>query len=310
MGKLFPSRPGLWRLIICFITAVCFLFWGSATSQKHVPTASSCALISQAAEMKSASSEFQKPIHFLLIGQDRREEQAGARSDAMILCSFHKDSRTIIMTSILRDLYVPIPGYGSNRINASYAWGGMKLLKQTLQENLGLEISGCLEVDFSQFADIIDSLNGVTIHLRQDEATHINRKVGGALTEGPQRLNGQQALAYSRIRTLDPDGDISRTARQRKVISALLEAYQGAALTDILSMLQSAADVVTTDLSTGRILRYGMELFPMLSGARIISQRIPADGDFRYSTIDGMSVVTADMETVRQKLHDSLSSLK
>lgn len=246
-------------------------------------------------------------VNILLIGQDRREGEGRARSDSMILCTFNKKTKQLIMTSFLRDLYVQIPGYSSNRMNAAYAAGGMLLLDQTLEKNFGLYIDGNVEVDFTQFADIVDLLGGVEIELRQDEANLINQETGSTLSQGIQRLNGEQALAYARIRKLDADGDFSRTSRQRKVMSALVEAYRHSSLTTILSLLNQILPMITTDMNKLEILGYALELFPMLSGAEIISQRVPADGTYSNKMIDGMAVLVADMDAARQMLEESLN---
>lgn len=246
-------------------------------------------------------------INILLIGQDRREGEARARSDSMILCTFNKSTRQLTMTSFLRDLYVQIPGYRDNRINAAYAAGGMSLLNKTLEKNFGIQIDGNVEVDFTQFADIIDLLGGVEIELRQDEADFINEGNSGSLTAGLQKLNGVQALAYARIRKLDADGDFSRTNRQRKLITALIDAYKNASLTSILSILDDILPMITTDLSNLEIISYAVELFPMLAGAEVVSQHIPADGAYSGKMIDGMSVLVADMDAARQLLKQTLS---
>lgn len=246
-------------------------------------------------------------INILLIGQDRQEGEDRARSDSMILCTFHKSTKQLVMTSFLRDLYVEIPGYRSNRINAAYAAGGMSLLNKTLGKNFGIEIDGNVEVDFAQFSKIIDLLGGVRIELRQDEAGSINESTGSSLSAGMQTLNGTQALAYARIRKLDADGDFSRTNRQRKMIRALIEAYKNASLPALLSMLDDILPMITTDMNNLEIIRYAVELFPMLSGAEIVSQRIPADGTYENRMIDGMSVLVADLDAARQLLEQTLT---
>ena len=248
-------------------------------------------------------------INILLVGQDRRNTEASARADTVILCSFHPDSKSVVLTSFLRDLYIQIPGIGGNRLNAAYAWGGIELLQQTLQENLNIHIDGCIEVDFSQFAGIIDILGGVTLELRQDEADAINKTVSGTLTEGLQSLTGQQALAYSRIRNLDADGDFSRTERQRKLLTSLLDSYRDAGFLKILSAIADTLPLISTDLSSKEILHLAAALFPLLDGPTLISQRIPADGTYSYSTIRGMEVLTADWEEVRKQLAETLSGL-
>lgn len=245
-------------------------------------------------------------VNILLIGQDAREGETQARSDSMILCTFQKDTSQLIMTSFLRDLYVPIPGYQSNRINAAYAAGGMPLLEKTLETNFGLHIDGGVEVDFSEFSDIINLLGGVSIELRQDEADFINKETGSSLTQGLHTLDGKQALTYSRIRSLDGDGDFSRTNRQRKVLSALLDVYKNSSLTTMFTLLDDILPVISTDMSTGRILTLALELFPHLSDAQIVSQYVPSEGTYTNQSIDGMSVLVADTEAVRAMLERTL----
>ena len=245
-------------------------------------------------------------INILLIGQDRREDETRARSDSMILCTFHKSEKKLTMTSFLRDTYVKIPGYGQNRINVAYAAGGMSLLNKTLENNFGVHIDGNVEVDFYQFADIVDLLGGVEVDLRNDEAQWVNRETGSGLSEGTNLLNGQQALAYARIRKLDADGDFSRTNRQRKVITALLDAYRDTSLSSALSLLEQVLPLITTDMTDREILGYAVSLFPLLTGGEVVSQHIPAAGTYASRNIDGMAVLVADLEANRQVLKDTL----
>lgn len=245
-------------------------------------------------------------INILLIGQDRREGETRARSDSMILCTIHKTKKTIVLTSFMRDLYVQIPGYGNNRINAAYAWGGMELLNKTLEKNFGICIDGNVEVDFNQFAQIVDLLGGVPMELRNDEAQYINVDTQSSLSGGMQILNGKQALSYSRIRNLDADADFSRTNRQRKVIAALVGQLKDAGLVKLLGLLDDVLPMVTTDMGNGEILAYATKVFPMLSGATMSSQRIPADGAYYGAMIDGMSVLVADMDKTRELLRSTI----
>ena len=245
-------------------------------------------------------------VNILLIGQDRREGEERARSDSMILCTFNKHTKQITMTSFLRDLYVPIPGHGSNRINAAYTLGGMKLLDKTLRENFGIYIDGNVEVDFGHFAQIIDLLGGVDMELRQDEANFINKETGSDLSAGMQRLNGEQALMYSRIRKLDSDGDFSRTDRQRKVMSALFQAYKNSGINTMLSLVKQILPMVDTDMGTIEMMLLAMELVPMLSQAEVVSQHVPAAGTYTDQNIQGMSVLVPDTDAVRQMLENTL----
>ena len=245
-------------------------------------------------------------LNILLIGQDSREGETQARSDSMILCTYSKNTRQLVMTSFLRDLYVEIPGHGSNRINAAYSFGGSSLLKKTIDQNFQVAIDGSIEVDFTHFSDIIDQLGGVQIELRQDEADVINRQTGSALTEGIQCLDGFQALTYSRIRNLDMDGDFSRTNRQRKVMAALVDSLRGCSITELTPIIGNILPMLTTDLNRGQLFLYALEVLPHLSEINICSQRIPVDGTFADKTIDGMSVLVADMDAQRQQLRSTL----
>ena len=245
-------------------------------------------------------------LNILLIGQDAREGETQARSDSMILCTYNKNTSQLIMTSFLRDLYVEIPGHGSNRINAAYSFGGTSLLQKTIEQNFDVAIDGSIEVDFTHFSGIIDQLGGVKIELRRDEADVINRQTGSSLTEGLQTLDGFQALTYSRIRSLDIDGDFSRTNRQRKVMSAVVESLRGSSLTELTPVISSVLPMLTTDLNRGQLFLYALEVLPHLSQINMQSQRIPADGTFTDKTIDGMSVLVADMDAQRQQLRSTL----
>lgn len=246
-------------------------------------------------------------VNILLIGQDARPGWGRSRSDVMILCTYNKSANTLTMTSFLRDLYVQIPGYGNSKLNHTYVWGGMELLNQTLENNFGIHVDGNVEVNFEGFSQLIELLGGVDMELRQDEANYINRKLGYAgLSAGQQHLNGEQTLWYARIRALDADADFSRTNRQRKVLISLLDAFKNSNLTTILSLLDQAMPMLTTDMTQAELVSYVTELFPLLADCTVVSQRIPADGTYSLPTINGMSVVKADMNAARQLLEDTL----
>ena len=250
-------------------------------------------------------------INILLIGQDARPGEVRARSDSMILVTFNTRDKTITMTSFLRDLYVQIPGYQDNKMNAAYAFGGMPLLNQTLEQNFGVQVKGNIEVDFTRFPQVIDALGGVDLELRADEAGVINQGTGrNALSQGMMHLDGEQALAYSRIRYLDRDADFSRTNRQRKVINALIEKFRHAELTELVAMLPELLPMIATDMSGTEIIKLATELFPMLRDCTIISQRIPADGAYAINTIRGMSCVVADMDAARELLEQTIQGEK
>ena len=232
-------------------------------------------------------------INILLIGADYQSGDM-ARSDSMILCTFNKTRNTITMTSFMRDMYVQIPGYYKNKINASYTIGGMDLLQKTLNHNFGVQVSGIVEVDFSQFEKLVDLLGGVEIELNRQEAEFINLKSGSKLTAGLHNLTGEQALWYSRNRG-DARGDFNRTNRQRVVLSKLIENYRSVSMTELIAMLDDILPMVTTNMTKHEIISYVTGLFPMLVGAEIVTQQIPAEGGYYQTRIDGKSVLVPDI---------------
>lgn len=222
-------------------------------------------------------------INIMLIGEDRRPGQGRQRSDSMILCSFNTNTNTITMISFLRDIYISnIPGYNrAEKLNAAYSMGGPKTLNQTLAAYFGIHVDANVVVDFDGFTGIIDMLGGVDIELTQKEATHLNEKGFSRLSAGANHLNGAEALAYSRIRKIDMDA--MRAQRQRKVLTALINAYKSKSAGEMALL---ASDIlktgfVKTDMSADELLSYVRSLFPMLSSSTINSQQIPASGTYQ-----------------------------
>lgn len=243
-------------------------------------------------------------INILLIGQDRRPGQGRQRSDSMILCTVNKETGTLTMTSFLRDMYVQIPGYQDNRLNATYAFGGMPLLNETLALNFGIQVDGNIEVDFSGFEDIVDLMGGVRISLTNREASHLNANNGWALHAGENLLSGEEALAYARIRKID--NDFGRTDRQRKVLTQLVNQCRNMNLAQITELLNEVLGLITTDMDNSQITGYVLELLPLLKDLKIVTQHIPAEGAYKSAWVRGMAVLLPDLEKNRQILQESL----
>ncbi len=239
-------------------------------------------------------------MNILLIGQDRREGEPRERSDSMILVSFNKNDGTVTLISFLRDLYVQIPGYSDNRLNASYVFGGMELLDKTIARNFGVQIDGNFEVDFEGFQEIIEILGGIDVDLTKAEANHLNKYYHWELYEGLNHLNGKQALAYARIRKLD--SDFGRTERQRKIVMQAMSDMLKLSTAEKLKLLDSILPYLTTDLSKTEILRYGMTVLQAgINGTE--SHSIPAEATFKFASIRGMSVIVPDLKKNREYLN-------
>lgn len=240
----------------------------------------------------------QELINILLIGQDSRSISTAARSDSMILVSINLDAKTITMTSFLRDLYVQIPGYQDNRINASYAFGGMKLLNDTLETNFGVTVDGNVAVSFDVFAQVIDLLGGVDINLTNAEANYFGR------SPGLNHLDGKAALGYARLRAID--SDFGRTQRQRNVMTALFYSLRSVGITQLLDLTEQILPMISTDMTNAQIMTYAAKIAPILSSSSISGSHIPAEGTYTFNSVRGMSVIVADLEQNREILRQAL----
>lgn len=247
-------------------------------------------------------------INIMLIGEDRRPGESRQRSDSMILCSFNTNKNTITMISFLRDTYISqIPGYWAEKLNAAYCFGGTKTLDQTLAVYFGVHVDANIAVDFDGFKDIIDLLGGVDIELTQKEVDHLNSWYGWNLSSGMNHLDGERALAYSRIRKIDMDA--IRAQRQRNVLTALINAYKSKSATQMLTLASQILQTgcIQTDMTSDEVLEYVSALFPMLSTATINSQQIPAAGTYTEMTVGKISYAkVADLEVNRKILQQIL----
>jgi LCP family protein required for cell wall assembly len=168
-----------------------------------------------------------QPINILLIGSDKRPGKSDngdpGRSDSIILVKMDPDRDFISMLSFPRDLYVPIPGYGSDKINAAYSIGGPKLTMETVKQLTGEPINQFVNIDFQGFVRLVNAVGGVYIDV---DRRYFNDNSGGGpsyatidLQPGYQKLNGDDALDYARFR--HTDSDFQRINRQQQFLSEL-----------------------------------------------------------------------------------------
>lgn len=242
-------------------------------------------------------------INILLIGQDRREGQGRQRSDTMIICSLNKKTNKIILSSVMRDLYVPIPGYSDNRINAAYQFGGMPLLDQVMEESLGIHIDGNVEVDFEGFIGALTQVGNLDIELNEAEAEHLNQNSGWQLQAGVNSMTPEQVLAYSRIRYVG-NSDWERTDRQRRVVMAAFNKVKDGSLTDLLDLADRILPYLTTDMTNAQILGHVYTVFT--SGmTEMESYRIPVEGTYSCQTLSyGMEVLVPDLNANSRYLQE------
>lgn len=231
--------------------------------------------------------------NILLIGQDRREGQGRQRSDTMIICSINKNSGKMILTSLMRDMYVPISGYSDNRINAAYQFGGMPLLDQVIAECFGIQIDGNIEVDFNGFIEALSYVGNISIELNQDEVDYMNNNGGWKLKAGVNDLTPEQALAYARMRYVG-NSDWERTDRQRRIIMSALSNIKGMGFMELIELADNILPCITTDMSNNEIFGY---IYTVIANGITTteSHRIPVDGTYTSKTMKGMQVLVPDL---------------
>jgi len=192
-------------------------------------------------------------------GLNRQEENqlalghdiSGSRSDTIMLLHLPANGTRPTLVSLPRDSYVPIPGHGYNKLNAAYAFGGPKLLVQTVQNATGLPIDHYMGIGFGGLVSVVNDVGGVPICLK---APMKDPKAGLNLKAGCQTLNGDQALGFVRTRAF-AEGDIQREQDQRILIKGILAKMTSLGTLAnpfaIIPAANGAASAITIDQGTG-----------------------------------------------------------
>ena len=199
-------------------------------------------------------------------------------------------------------MYVPIPDYSPNRINAAYIFGGMDLLDRVIEENFGVHIDGNIEVDFDGFLNSLAYIGDLELELTEEEAEYLNggdwEDQGGdssdwELHEGMNVMTPDQVLAYARTRKVGKS-DYDRTERQRTVMMAAFDKVKDSSLPEQLSIANKILPNLVTDMSDNEVLGYVTTVATHDLG-EIKSYRVPVDGTFRSETIKKMAVLVPDL---------------
>ena len=309
LGK--AIRAVLWVIIIVFVLYSAVSLIGIL--RMHRETAENRANISDVMDAAYVSN-------VLLIGTDSRDlSQERGRSDSMILASINKKTRELTLTSFLRDSYVYIDDeYGYGKLNAAYSYGGAGLLMDTIESNYGVRIDDYILISFAACANVIDAVGGVKLDLSDEEADAVNEILISEVNElmgddrnddlldcgGKQKLDGKQALSYSRIRYVG-NADFERASRQRTVMTQVLKkaAVNPVAMARIFV---TALPELSTNLSVGKSYGYTLRAPFLLIGYQLKTQQIPVDDTFYGDDVDGESVLRVDCDANRQVLKDTI----
>ncbi|MGI6188794.1 MAG: LCP family protein [Clostridiales bacterium] len=256
-------------------------------------------------------------FNMLLFGLDSRAENQNSRSDVIMIATIDKKNEAIKLTSLMRDMYVSIPGKQDNRINTAYIFGGPALAIKTINTNFNLDIQYYATVDFFGLEKIIDQVGGVTIDVKKNEVKALNQilnelnnlnkksKPSPLVTKsGSQTLNGRQAVAYARIRSVG-HADFERTERQRTILSELFKKVKTVSPLKFPGLVTALLPHVETNLPVTEIVKLGVSVLGF-KNKDIIQYRLPVDGTYQSRSIRGMAVLVPDLEKNKELLHNFL----
>lgn len=254
------------KMMIVFSVAVFLLFCGTASYfiYKISDVAATTQLELERGEKSVKREEVVTPsqdnISILFLGVDSRDSDLRGRTDAMLLATFNIEESSIKILSIPRDSYVTIPGRENpDKINHAHAFGGLDLTLETVEEFLDIPVDYYVTLNFEAFMEIIDSFGGVDVEVPFTFSEQNSAGVHNTITinEGMQTLDGEEALAYVRMRKKDPLGDVGRGMRQQQVIQALIEKGSSfSSITKYGDVINSVEEYMNTNLSFSNLISF------------------------------------------------------
>lgn len=259
--------------------------------------------------------------NILLIGVDNdyapgMDDRGNA--DGLIIVSINKTTKQVVLSSLMRDIYVSVPDKYNTKITLAYHYEGTQTLIDTIEANFGIPIDNYVLVNYLNVIDIVDAVGGLTMDVDSDELYWMESKIsnlnqllglpGDANLIDPSQagtllLNGVQTAAYMRIRYAG-DGDFDRTERAREVLLGLKDKAADMSVTELLSFANMVLPMITTDISQVRALSLIMSA-PTYLGYEMVSNRIPIDDSWYFADING-SVVVVDFSVNREFLYRSI----
>jgi len=253
--------------------------------------------------------------NILLLGTDNRYEMAEgkySRTDSMIILSVNMATKQAKLTSLMRDTWVPMEGRSANRLTACTVFGGPDLLMKTINKQFGMNISQYVMINITGLADVIDTLGGLDFAVTEAERKALNKGLFDLSSQSGMEqlqqsgenvhLNGNQAVAFARIRQIDTD--YKRTERQRLVLTTMAEKLKSTTnAATIVGVVNSLLPYVETNLSLTDLMQLGYVGLQLdLSG--IEQFRVPADGTFDSGIFDGLWCIKPNFEKNKALLYD------
>ena len=260
------------------------------------------------AEKVKIAEEDQKDkdvFNVLLVGTDSRDPNSDkGRSDSMMLVSFNKKQNKSTVISFMRDTLVDIDGYGRSRLGHTYAYGGVGLTINTLNQTYGLDIQNYVTISFDNLVNVIDEIGGVEVYISEEEAEYYRKNGMPDIVAGDVTLTGSQALAHARNRTLG--SDFERTRRQRSVMYGIYRKIMSEKdISALLPLINYCVTQVETNMSVTEIYDMAKEV---LSTEDLKMQQAcaPQEGTYTPIVYEGMDVLEIDVDANKKMIEDLL----
>ena len=234
------------------------------------------------------------PYYVLALGSDARDGETSSRTDTMILIRVDTLGGKLTMLSIPRDTMVEIDGYGTQKINAAYTFGGVAGAVKEVHELTGVPISQAAMIRFDGLESLVDYLGGVTVNVPVE--VYDPDYTGLVLPAGEQEMDGHTALLYSRVRHGFDMGDYQRQADQRILIEAIMNKALGLSPTRLPGLMQHMGGMLGTSMRMYSILPLMLRL--KVGGATIYQATVPST----TAMVDGVSYVVADEQALSQMM--------
>jgi polyisoprenyl-teichoic acid--peptidoglycan teichoic acid transferase len=246
-------------------------------------------------------------INVLLLGVDSRGEEK-SRTDTIMIAQYDTKKNTAKLVSVMRDIYVDIPDYESYKVNTAYFLGGPELLRQTLQENFGVDIHYYALVDFKGFQEVVNTLSPDGIEINVEKS--MSKNIGVSLEPGLQKLDGAELLGYARYRH-DAQGDFGRVERQQEVMNVLKDEFVSLnGVTKLPKLVGTVQPYIETNIGGGEILGL-LKDFIVNTPEDIETLTIPIEGSYTNESYSHAgSVLEIDMEENKQAIDEFLNGDK
>jgi LCP family protein required for cell wall assembly len=244
-------------------------------------------------------------VNILLLGSDARSRQKLFRTDTIILASLNTEKGTVSLLSFPRDLYVQIPGWGTDRINTAWERGGFKMLADTLKQNFGLQADHYVVINFSSFKKIIDSLGGLEVNVGEPLTDRYGGRGTITIHKGEQNMNADMVLWY--VRSRKTSNDFARNRRQQEILLAVgqklltLDAIRRAP-----ELYSAYKESVTTDLNLIDMLTFLPLAARLTDTSRIHTYFVSSHMVSDYITPGGAMVLLPQRDLIMNVIRKAL----